>query len=398
MADDIDSVAEQTFTAMLIDAGMPVTADAMRAEWDKIVDEQDCKITNNSAWSPFWRLISAIVTQPALWLVKVLVAYALPNVFLRFAKGAWLDIFAWGVDVTRKGAQAAAGNIVFSRGSAAGDLEIPAGTQVESPPLNGLVYRVMTTMAVTIPQGQLGIAVPVRAEGEGAAYNLGPGYYSILTKPVPGVVSVRNEADWLISPGADMETDEALRLRCRNQFAAVGQFHHDAGYKAIIGEFASIRLDYLFFEKEAPRGPGTANCHIMIDSGIPPQTLIDSINTHIIESGNHGHGDDMRCMAITEDPLDLSAVVYAALDATEQERTDLLTDAENRIRCAFRQNQDFGVTQVLPLSRFSFSQLDKELHADLPNLRSIVFDREDIVSQLSLPTLAGLNLTPGAGL
>ena len=33
----------------------------------------------------------------------------------------------------------------------------------------------------------------------------------------------------------------------------------------------------------------------MIDSGIPTQAFVDSINTHINDSGEHGHGDDMLC-------------------------------------------------------------------------------------------------------
>ncbi len=394
---NIDTVAEELFTGLLRESGMPVTGEEARAAWDGIVADADCKITNNSAWSPFWRLVTAIATAPCLWLVKLLVKDALPNVFLRFAKGAWLDIFAWGVDLSRKQARAAGGTIVFTRSHASGELEIPAGVSIETLPMNGKVYRVVTVTPMTISQGSRSAAVPVQAEQKGAAYNLGPGYYSILSKPVPGIASVRNEADWLHSPGADEEGNEPLRLRCRNQFAAVGQYHHDAGYKAIIGEFAAIRLDYLFFEKEAPRGPGTANCHIMIDSGVPPQTLIDAMNSHIRESGNHGHGDDMRCMAITGKPFDLSATVYAALDATDAERAALLLEVENRVRCAFRENQDYAVTQVMPLSRFSFSQLDRELHAALPALRSIVFDHEDIVSQLTLPVLHTLAVLPGQG-
>ena len=61
------------FTRMLKEAGVPTTEAAMQAEWDAINDAQGSQITNDSAWSPFWRLISAIVTQPCRWLVDLLV-------------------------------------------------------------------------------------------------------------------------------------------------------------------------------------------------------------------------------------------------------------------------------------------------------------------------------------
>lgn len=398
------SAAKELFISMLREAGLPVTQAEMQQRWDALNTEQGSQITNNSAWSPFWRLISAIVTAPAQWLVTLLVDHALPNTFLRFATGVWLDVYAWGVDVARKKAATATGRLTFTRAMATGPLTIPAGTLVESPVIAGLSYRVTTLADVTIPDGQLTAVVDVQAEKPGAAYNLGPGYYSILTKPVPGIATVTNGADWLASPGADTEDDESLRLRARNQFAAVGQYHHDAAYRALIAAFAGIRIDYLFFEKDGPRGPGTANCHIMVESGIPPQELIDRINTHVRDAGEHGHGDDMRCVAITPMPVTLSVKVYPVVSADAGRAEAVRKGVEDRVRCAFRQNTDFSVTKVLPLSRFSFSRLSEELHAALPDLRSVEFTHDgeggavgaDIVAQLKLPTMAALTVTKGA--
>ncbi|EPR43144.1 Baseplate J family protein [Desulfovibrio sp. X2] len=390
-----DTSANELFTGMLREAGMPVTQDEMQQAWDAINTAQGSQITNNSAWSPFWRLISAIVTAPAQWLVSLLVQHALPNVFLRYASGTWLDIYAWGVDVTRKAATSAEGTVTFTRASAVGELVIPAATAVESPDLAGMTYRVLTTAEAVIPEGQTSLDVAVQAEKPGTAYNLGPGYYSILPKPVPGVTTVANSADWLTQAGTDEEDDEALRLRCRNQFAAVGQYHQDAAYKALIVENFPLRIDYLFFEKDGPRGPGTANCHVMVESGIPPQALIDSINDFIRDSGNHGHGDDMLCMPIAPLPVTLGVTVYPVISASQERAEALRLEVENRVRCAFRENTDYTVTKVLPYSRFSFSRLSEELHAGLPDLRSVVFDREDIVALLELPQLDVLTVSLG---
>lgn len=390
--------SEQLFEAMLKEAGMPTTETALKAEWDAINTAEGSQITNNSAWSPFWRLISAIVTAPALWLVRLLVRHALPNVFLQFATGTYLDVYAWGVDLTRNPAVKAEGLLVFTRADASGSLTIPAGTRVESPAINGVIHAVITTADALIPEGQLESSVGVQAVEAGTTANLGPGYYSVLADAVSGITSVTNREDWLTTPGADKEDDEALRLRARNQFAAVGQYHHDAGYRAVVTAFSGIRADYVFFEKDGPRGPGTANGYIMIESGIPPAELVDSINTHVRESGNHGHGDDMRFFAMPSAPVALTVKVYPQLSCSAERREALRTDIENAVRSAFRENQDVPVTRTLPRSRFSLSLLDRELHELYPDLRSIEFNRaEDIVSGLSLPVLSSLTVTLGVG-
>lgn len=390
------------FVSMLKGAGIPTTRDAMQREWNAINAAHGSRISNDSAWSPFWRLISAMVTAPAQWLVALLVDHALPNTFLRYASGAWLDVYAWGVDVHRKAATVATGKLLFTRTTSNGELVIPAGTLVESPALASVIYRVATLRDAVIPEGETSALIDVAAEQAGAAYNLGTGYYSILTKPVEGVATVSNLSDWLTTPGTNEESDEALRLRTRNQFAAVGQYHHDAAYKALIAQYAAIRTDYLFFEKDAPRGAGTANCHVMVESGVPPEELIDSLNDFIRESGNHGHGDDMQCVAITEKPVAMDATVYAVPQADATRREALRLGVENRIRSVFRENTDFAMTKSMPLSRLSISRLGEELHAALPDLLSVEITytlagettahKDDIVALLELPTLTSLSV------
>lgn len=387
--------SEKLFTKMLSDAGMPVTEEEMNAEWRALNEQHGSQIQNDSKWSPFWRLITSIVTTPCKGLVKLLVSHALPNVFLKYATDEWLDLYAWGVDLERKAAVKAEGVLTVTRTTSAGELLIPAGTEVDSPKLNGHVYRIVTTADVTIQEGSLSGSVPVRATVAGAAHNLGPGYYSILVVPISGVASVANSGEWLTIAGADKEKDEELRLRCRNQFSAVGQYHHDAAYTADIAIFAGIRTDYLYFEHDAPRGPGSANCYVMIESGAPTQEFVDTINAHVNDNGNHGHGDDMRCFPMPDLPVDLAVTATPGEHLKDEEVSTLLTEVENRVRCAFRENTDYEVTRTLPWSLFSFSRLSEELHQQLPDLKSVAFNLGDITSTMNLPKLNTLVVTKG---
>lgn len=385
------------YREMLREVGVPTTEKKMDQIWKDLNTEQGSLIQNDSKWSPFWKLMNAIVTKPCKWLVDLLADTALPNTFLKTASGVWLDVFAWGVDLERKQATAARGMIQFTRVNSVGSLTIPAGTVIETPAISDYVYRLITSEEVTAADGELILSVPVKAEQTGTAYNLGPGYYSILPRPIPGVAAVKNETDWLEIPGADKEDDEPFRLRCRNQFSAVGQYHHDAAYTADIALFAGIRTDYIYFEHGAPRGPGSANAFIMVDSGAPSQDFVDAINYYIRDKGNHGHGDDMLCFPMPLSPVDLSARVYPIAHLDESETEQLKKGVEDFIRCAFRENSNYPATQTFPFSRFSFSRLESELHQAFRNLQSIEFNRtEDIVTGMELPQLTGFTVELGA--
>jgi len=212
----LSTFARELFTGMIRESGMPVTEPEMRAEWELLNQGEGSLIRNDSNFSPFWRLITAIVTRPALWLVTLLIEHVLPNSFLRFAEDVYLDVYAWGVHLTRKTSARLRGRVIFTR----------AGT--------------------------------------------------------------------------------------------------------------------------------------------------------------------------TGEPVALSVTIHAVPEADERRRERLLTEAEARIRCAFRQNTGFQMTKTFPLSRFSFSRLGDELHTGLPDLESVEFHRgEDIVSVLSLPRLDSLEIRLG---
>ena len=381
------------YEQMLVDAGIPVSQEAMETEWRAINAEEEVGIANDSEWAPFWRLITTIATKPAMWLVQLLATQVLPNFFLKDATGAWLELLAWAVDLERKKAATTRGFLVFTREAADGEVTVEAGILVATPPINKKIYRVRATQEVTIPDGVISAQVPVEAEIPGTAHNLGPGYFTVLPEPVSGIAAVTNEAEWITIAGADAESDDSLRLRCRNQFSAVGQYHHDAAYRADISLFAGIQPDFVWFEHDAPRGPGSANAYVMIDSGQPSQSFVDGINTYIRDQGHHGHGDDMLCFPMPEKPAALVVTVYHD-GVLSGERIAALNQAvSDRVRFAFRENQDFSkITRTMPFSRFSFSTLAYELHQQLPDLKSVSFSLGDIVSAMEIPTLSSLTV------
>ena len=374
-------------------SGMPTTEDEVRTRFDAVVADEGL-ITNTSRMSPFWRLITAIVTAPVMWLKDALVAVVMPGMFVATATGQMLRLLAWAVNVTPKPASAAEGVIRFFKDDVKQAVTVKAGTVIQTERINGKVYAVSTVADVTIPTGTANALLAVKATGTGGAYNLAPGYYRILPVAVDGISHVASEENWLTVPGADEESDDELRERCRNQFNLVGNYHTDAVYRSMIAGVAGLSIDRIFFEHDAPRGPGTANAYLLLDSGVASDPFIEAVNDYINTQGHHGHGDDMQCFAMPETRHELVATVWVKnLSNLEQEQQDNLRKGiENLIRCAFRENTDYDVKKTWPYARFSFSQLGREIHKTFPDTDSLEFSLKDITSELSVPRLNSLKV------
>ena len=388
-------MSEVDFKQALTDAGIPTTEAGLRKAWESEVAAQGSKLSNTSAYSPFWRLITALVTKPVLWLISFISDTVLPNFFVKTAGDTWLDMLAWAVNVERKGATKATGMMMFTRIAAGGTLELPAGIVVQSAAINGHIYQMVTTSPATFADGLLQLEIPVEAQEEGSGYNLAPGYYAILPVPLAGIAQVVNTDGWLIAPGADPEPDDQLRLRVRNQFSAVNQWHTDAVYRAMISAFPGVRPDGVYFLHGAPRGPGSANAYVLFDADVPAATYLEQINAHIRDQGNHGHGDDLVVMVMPETQHAIRLTLWPRALIGNDKRDSLRDEVALFVRAAFRESTvtDYQPTLTYPQSRFSFSRLGEELHQQFPGIESLHFDNADIVSELSIPRINSLVVT-----
>lgn len=384
------------YEKILSDHGMPTTEIQIRDEFNTIVKSAGL-ITNTSRMSPFWRLITAIVTAPVLWLKNALVNVVMRNLYLATAGGTFVDLFAWAVNLERKPATALAGVVRFTKTEIGRAVTVPAGTLIQTERINGTIYRLLTLVDTVIAAGVASTQINVTAEAAGSKYNLAPGYFRILPVSIDGIASAENEEDWLTAPGADVESDDDLRDRVKNQFNLVGHYHIDAVYRGMIASIAGLTTDRIFFEHDAPRGPGTANVYLLLDSGIASQPFINTVNNYVMAQGNHGHGDDVLCLPLPETLINLTVTVYpySSLHLTAEQKAVLLRDAGNLIRCAFRENNDYQAEKTWPFSRFSFSRLGEELHDTFPEIESVVFSLGDIITALNVPRLKTLTVKAG---
>lgn len=391
-------IPKPDYEQIVKDAGIPTDKESWKAVLKAEMEKEGSVINNDSRFSPFWRMIEAAVINCTTWLINILlVKHILPNMFLATAQDHYLDLLAWACRVERKPHSKAKGQVAFQRSAVKGPaLIIPKDTWVQTEAINGHIYRVRVTEDTTLPEDETSVVATVEAEEAGAAYNLGGGYYHILPQAIPGIAAATNTDDWLTEAGADKESDDDLRLRVRNQWSAVAKWHIDAAYRSLLMEKAGIQNDNIYFEHNAPRGPGTANALILLDTGEPAAEMIEMLNNHIRDNGQHGHGDDLKVMAMPGVEQDVSVQVWPALTLTLEERDTLVSQVEHFIRAAFRENTDYSPTRTNPIARFSFSRLGQELHDQFPGVASLEFGQPDIVNNLTIPRLRNLEVALAA--
>ena len=384
---------QKIFFDGLTTSGFPADDAAFRDEMQGLADEANLPIANPSKYSAFWRFVNAAVAEPLRSIIRYLVTSAVPGFYVKTATGSHLDLLAWAHALSRKEAVKATGLITFSRAAGAtGIVEIPAGTRVRTIAINGTIYRMISLESAVISADAASIDVLCEAEKAGSAYNLGSGYYSILDSDIAKIGDVTNSESYLQRVGADAETDEELRLRIRDRFLSVGDWHTDAKYRSMIAERAGIRPDRIYFDHEIPRGPGSADAYIIFDAGTVPDALLSDLNSYIATAGNHGHGDDLVCKTIPEKRFDLTVSVRAKNTISNEEKAQLLIDIEQMIRCAFWDNSDYDVTKAMPYSIFSFSKLAAELHSEFSALIGIEFSLGVVSASLELPKLGTLTV------
>lgn len=381
------------FTQILKDNGIPTTQADLETAWRDIVSGSGSLISNDNRMSPFWRFVTAALTNPVLWLVQFIAVTVMPNAYVKYAIDEFLDLLADAVNLKRKGATKTKGTVVFSRVDTGLGITIPLGTIIQTARINGVVYQLKTTVETAFVGSNTTVSVPVEAVESGSAYNLAANYYNVLPTPIIGVTSVANGVDWLTSPGTDKETNDALRARIRNQFGTASSYHTDSVYKSLIAQFPGVDIDAIWFEHNAPRGPGTANAYVLFDFSAPVAAYLLDINQYITDDGNHGHGDDLIVYQMPEQAQTLVATVYVEQFLSTEQKDQIQANVETFINAAFRENQAYSPTLTYPYSRFSFSKLAEEIHAQFPDVHSVVWSLADIVSAKWIARLTSLTVT-----
>lgn len=268
------------------------------------------------------------------------------------ATGKWLDMHAASVDLTRRQATKACGNVSFVRGEQSGsgtNIPIAAGRIVRTLPDGaGQVYRYVTTADAVLQAGADSVEVPVEAEEYGAASNASAGQICELVTPVTGIASVSNPAGWLTEEGADEETDAQLRERYALQWQGNNgctKYAYMAWALSVPGVTSVSVLD------QHPRGQGTVDIVVRGSDVLPTEALLEKVREAI--APNTPINDDW----LVKGPAAVACVIDGTIEYTTGDPDAIRLQAENRLRALF--------AETSPVTDVTAMEIGQDLTLDL---------------------------------
>ncbi len=264
------------------------------------------------------------------------------NAFVQFASGIWLDMKCAEIGLYRFEARKAKGYIVFERDEATSNVNIPAGTIVQSRTMsNGKKYRYFTTQNVVLLQGQTSINVPVEAKLAGVEYNLPPNSIVELVNPIAGIDRIYNEADWITVAGLDEETDESLRKRYYLQWQSVSGATL-ASYESWARSVAGINQVVVI-----PVGSGGGTVDVVITSvtGEASDELLQEVKNAIDE--RKPYGVDIYVYRPAEVAIDLAILLKLYSFANETQVVQQVTEKIYKYFTNIKIGQDFVISDFV---------------------------------------------------
>lgn len=286
------------------------------------------------------------------WQIYALLQRLMKQAVPATSTGDWLNTHAASVNLSRRPATKARGNVRFYRApsaSLAANVNIPARRIVRTlPDGTGQVYRYSTLADAVLPAGAASVDVPCESEEYGASANAGVGQICELVTPVESVSGVSNQADWMMSEGADEETDAQLQERYALAWAANNGCTKHA-YKAwalsVPGVTSVSILD------QHPRGQGTVDIVVRGADVLPTEALLEKVRAAI--APNVPINDDW----LVKGPQAIPCAISGELEYTSGDPESIRLAAENRIRALF--------AETSPLADVSALQIGQDLTLDL---------------------------------
>lgn len=309
-----------------------------------------------------------------VWQIYALLEKLLRQAVPYYSSEKWLDLHAESVGLERKAATKAKGKTRFYRaldssGSSTltagskGNIPVPLGRIVRTLPDGaGQIYRYVTTESAVLSAGEDFVEVVVESEEYGSSANVGVGQICELVTPVTGIAAVSNGGDWLISEGADTETDEQLIQRIRLRWMGNNgctKYAYKAWALSVPGVISVEILD------RHPRGQGTVGVVVRGSAVLPTEALLERVREAIAPEAPIN--DDW--FVVSPDPVAVN--IQGRLHYVTGDPEILKTEAAGRIQSLFADESLYPnitplkIGQDLPLDLLTAAVMD------VPGVKSV---------------------------
>lgn len=158
------------------------------------------------------------------------------------------------------------GTVRLTNVAGIGATPIAIGQIVISDPLSGQTFRNIGTG--TIP-GTVGGFLDLTFESEvaGAASKVPIGSLTVMQTPIAGVTASNSDPNWMTLAGADAESDDRLRKRCRDKWGTLNVVSKPVSGYEYLALKADPAVTRVYVDDTNPDGPGTIRIYIASDNG-----------------------------------------------------------------------------------------------------------------------------------
>ena len=195
--------------------------------------------------------------------------------FPQTAQQEYLDMLAVQRGLARKQAVPASGSLTFGRSSPLPyDVQIPAGTVCSTAGEEGV--RFATLQDAVLPAQQLSVTAAAGAQEGGRHTNAAAGVVGVMMTPPAGIETVVNGTAF--TGGADAETDEELRQRLLQSYAAIPNGTNGEFYRAYALGHEGIQSASV---KPRAGGSGTVAVYVAAKGAAPAPELVARIQSEL---------------------------------------------------------------------------------------------------------------------
>lgn len=351
----------------ILDEVLPVPElEELKEEIIQELEDEGFVITNFSSGGIFYTLLM-IALRIRIELIQLL-RIVLNNMFVSHASGIWLELKAADFSKKKKKSIKTRGYVTLKRTTDGDAIKIAKASVFKTQKdINGDELRFFSLEDAVLQKGSTSVRILVEAESEGSKYNVPVGQITRSLTHLEGIDEIKNESDWILQEGSDIEDDESLRNRTLGSWSELSSRPIAAKYKNVCESVEGVL--FVTVNDLHPRGQGTIDIVVTGTAGEATEALLDKVR----EQANSIKGE-------YDNILVKSSVTVAQNISVILTVSDVTTDSEIKEKAIGVINEMLKISKDRKLNELPLVDLIFALKSKMPTVKNIKFTEptEDI--------------------
>ena len=344
----------------ILDEVLPVPElEELKEEVIQELEDEGFVITNFSSGGIFYTLMM-IALRIRIELVQLL-RNVLNNMFVSHSQGIWLELKAADFSKKKKKSIKTRGYVTLKRTIGGEAAKIAKATVFKTQKdINGDELRFFSLEDSVLQKGATSVQILVEAEKEGARYNVPIGQITRSLTHIEGVDEIKNEVDWILQEGSDIEDDKSLRNRTLNSWAELSSRPIADKYKNVCEAVEGVL--FVTVNDLHPRGQGTIDIVVTGAAGEATEALLEKVRAQA--NSIKGEYDNILVKSSVTVSQNISVVLTVS---------DAAADSEIQERAIGVINEMLKISKDRKLNELPLVDLIFAIKSKMPTIKNIKF-------------------------